>query len=84
MWTCVTVVYLVAGTIVAARLLSPGIRASTGSEIGFATQHGTADDSAEYGGCLDVRQASCYRARCARSGEPSFLQHPPCCLTTGR
>ena len=47
MWTCVTVVYLVAGTIVAARLLSPqNSHPVLDSEIRLATQSGTAHDSA--------------------------------------
>ena len=58
MWTCVTVVYLTAGAIVAARLLSPQSLRQYRPVKSEPGQPGAADDSAEFGGCLNVRQAS--------------------------
>ena len=46
-------------------------------EIRFAARYSTADGSAGYGGCLNVRPTSCHRVRCSCNRRPSFCRiHP--------
>ena len=58
MWTCVTVVYLIAGAVFTARLLSPHqIGRARDSAIRLATHCGTAHGSAQDGGGLKCHTA---------------------------
>ena len=67
-----------------AAALTPEFAPILVSDIRLATQRGIADDPAEYGGFLDVRQASQSRAQSAPNERPPGQQHPPCSLITGR
>ena len=85
MWTCVTVVYLVAGTIVAARLLSPeSVRAVSGRAIRFASQFYPQATPAEYGGRLNVRQTSSTSHSLRPQRRAVVSPHAACFPITGR
>ncbi|MGP0097449.1 MAG: hypothetical protein ACLPHI_10470 [Terriglobales bacterium] len=84
MWTCVTVVYLIRGSLHRSFTLAPSIRRSCDSAIRLATHRGTAHGSEQDEGGLRCHNGphlpSCPPLRC----NSAILGDPGCSQTTGR